>query len=203
MNLRSLLTLAVLASASAAHAQIAEAYATANFTHLSNVQVAGFTSSGVTSDFYKSITPVGIGGGITYNFLQLPFVKLGLDARGSTRPGINGADTALGGIKLTVSPPRLKPKFFIEGAAGYLATRVDSTGTYTAGTGSVTSIGQENNKFALYEIIGGVDYPLIHFIDFRVEAGGGSGFGFDSIFGNSLGGYPHVFTANTGIVVHF
>lgn len=186
-----------------ARAQIAEVYATANVTHLSNIQVAGFTSSGVTSNFYKSITPVGLGGGITFNILRLPILKLGADLRGSTHSGLNGADTALGGIKLTVSPPFLKPKFFVEGAAGYLATRADSTGTYTVGTGSVTSVGQLSDHYAVYQVIGGVDFPLIHFIDFRVEAAGGSSFGNSYIFGNSSGSSAKIFTVNSGFVTHF
>jgi hypothetical protein len=197
-----LLALSSFASAKA-NAQVAEVYVTANFTHISNIQVAGFTSSGITSYFYKSLTPIGIGGGVTYNFVSLPKIKLGLDARGSTRSGLNGADTALGGLKASINPPRVKAKFFVEGAAGYLGTRADTTGTYTAGTGSTSSVGQAANDYAVYQIIGGVDYPLVRFVDFRVEVSGGTSFGNSSIYGNASGSSAKIFSVNTGLVAHF
>jgi hypothetical protein len=189
------------------HAQTAEVYATANFTHLSNVEVAAFSVNGDQSHFYKSMTPVSFGGGVTVNFLRLPVVRLGADFRGSTRSGLNGADTALGGVKLTLRPMRLKPKFFIEAAAGYLATRADSTGTYTTTTSSytfsVTSVGPLNNHYSIYEIIGGIDYPITRFLDFRIEAAGGSSFGNNYVFQNYSGSNVKVLTVDSGFVIHF
>ena len=165
------------------HAQV-EAYVTYSPTHLSNVE-SGVNSSNQTqySDYWAS----GIGGGVTLNFLPLPAVSLGLDLRGSTKSGTNGADTALAGLKLGVHVPGLHLKPYIEGAGGYLATR-----TYTpAGT-------TDNNKFLAWEILGGIDDPIAHFLDWRViELGGGQGIKTGS------GPNASLFTVNTGLVVHF
>ena len=204
---RFCLLAAVLLSASAAHAQIAEAYATVDFSHISNAQTGVHYNSTSSTLQFTSLSPVGIGGGVTFNFLPLPVVKLGLDLRGSTRSGTVGADTALGGIKLTISPPLLKPKFFVEGAAGYLATRTNDVTTNNNLPPGVTANagGSYQTKYAVYQIIGGGDYPLIHFVDFRVEAAGGASFGnggFISV-GNGDGSSAKIFSVNTGFVVHF
>ncbi len=211
MKSRHLLPLAFLFTAFsvAARAQLAEVYGTVNFTHISNIETGAISTSTTSTEQFASNTPVGVGGGVTFNFLPLPVVKLGVDLRGSTRPGTVGADTALGGIKLTVKPPFFKPKFFIEGAAGYLATRTVNVST---GLAVNTTFG---NQYAIYQVIGGVDYPLVHFVDFRVEAAGGRSFGNGTIYNStatSIGGVTttsstnanvSLFTVNTGFVLHF
>jgi hypothetical protein len=126
----------------------------------------------------------GWGGGVTLNFLPLPVVQLGLDVRGSTKSGTPGVGTALVGLKLGVHPPVLRIKPYIQGSVGYLGIRAPGT------TGS--------DKEFMYEILGGIDYPIFRLVDFRmIEIGGGQAV-------NTGGGpTPRVFTVNTGIVVHF
>jgi hypothetical protein len=167
----------------ASRAQIVSVYVTYAPVYASNVY------NGYNGPAYTSFWASGVGGGATIKFLPLPVVSLSLDLRGSTKPGTTGVDTALAGIKLGIHPPGLRVKAYVEGAAGYLATR-----TYTG----VTS-GSVEDKNLAFEILGGIDYPLVHFIDLRIiEVGGGTGFyGFD----NNVN--PNLFTINTGLVLHF
>jgi hypothetical protein len=182
--MRRYLLIAFLAvfTASAVHAQVASIYVTYAPTHLTNVQTGNPPQ-------YTTYWSNGIGGGVTLNFLPLPVLSLGLDFRGSTRPGTPGADTAQAGLKLTVRPPVINFKPYVEAAAGYLGTRTLSTST----PGSTA-----NGTYATWEILGGVDYPLIHFIDVRlIEVGGGQAINTGS------GTNPSLFTINTGLVLHF
>jgi hypothetical protein len=134
----------------------------------------------------------GVGGGLTLNFVHLGLATLGFDLRGSTKPGTSGADTAMGGIKLGFNPPLLHIKPYVQGSIGYLATRSKNVSALVSGNSTFS------NQSAVWEILGGVDYPLHHFVDYRVvEVGVGQGF-------LNLGSYkPTLFTINTGIVVHF
>ena len=166
-------------------AQILSAYVTYSPIQPSNVQTG--VVNGQTQ--YASYWASGVGGGVTFNFLPLHIINLGLDLRGSTAPGTPGADTALAGIKLSVHPPLIHLKPYIQGSGGYLGTR--STNVTPAANGGTIS-----HSNPAWEILGGIDYPLMHFIDFRIiEIGGGKAVGSTS--------NPNIFTINTGLVLHF
>jgi hypothetical protein len=182
--------LLVCASSACARGQILSVYGTYSPVNASNVQTGvTATSAGVLQTQYTSFWASGVGGGVTVNFLPLPVISLGMDFRGSTRPGTVGADTAMVGLKLGIHPPIIHIKPYIQGSAGYLDTRTVNV----SGAG-----GTFNNQYITYEIMGGVDYPLMHFIDLRViEIGGGKGFNIHS------GADANLFTINTGLVLHF
>ncbi|HWG17544.1 MAG TPA: hypothetical protein VN678_06750 [Acidobacteriaceae bacterium] len=166
------------ACAAVAHAQVS-VYAT-----WANARITDVPSTTGTTTQQQTYWASGIGGGVTVNILPLPVVSLGVDLRGSTRSGANGADTALGGLKLGVHPPALPLKLYIQGSVGYVGLRPASGVT---------------NKYGAWEILGGVDYPLIHFVDFRViEVGAGRTF-LHTTTNNS----PSLLTINTGLVLHF
>ncbi len=196
--LRNLL-LAVLASlfVACAHAQVA-IYVTSSSDHLSNIQTGSVLTNGSYQEQYASYWTSGIGGGVTLNFLPVGPVKLGFDFRGSTRPGTTGADTAMVGFKVGISPPHIRLKPYVEASGGYVATRTVNISTNPANP-SQTVGGTFTNRYAAWEILGGIDYPLVKFVDFRIiEVGGGTGIG----VGNS-GPNPALFTVNTGLVLHF
>lgn len=180
-----------------ADAQIVSVYGTVSIPHFSNVPTGSLCgASGCTSQT-TSLTPVGFGGGVTLNFLHLPFVALGFDLRGSTKPGTTGADTGLFGLKAAFKPPILKLRPYVQVSGGYFATRTPNVSTspappYTPYGGTFT------NQGAMYEVLGGLDVPLVHFVDFRViEVGGGQARG---LFNSQNSG---VFTINSGLVLHF
>lgn len=161
----------------AARAQ-ASVYVTWANAHLMDIP----STTGATQQ--QSFWASGIGGGVTVTVLPLPVVSLGIDLRGSTKSGTDGADTALGGLKLGVHPPMMRVKLYLQGSVGYLGVRPASGAT---------------NKYGAWEILGGVDYPLVHFVDFRVvEVGGGRAF-----LHTTASNTPSVFTVNTGLVLHF
>ena len=173
----------IFLSIAVAHGQVAMVYVTYAPIHLSNVQTG---NQAQYTDFWAS----GVGGGVTINFLPLPVVSLGLDLRGSTKPGTVGADTAMVGLKLGIRPPVIRIKPYVQASAGYLGTRTYSTSIATNST--------SNNDYITWEILGGIDYPLMHFVDFRiVEVGAGQGWNTGS------GGNANIFTVNTGLVLHF
>ena len=177
----------VLLSAVAAHAQLASVYVTYSPTHLSNVP-SGTAPNGQTQ--YTSFWASDIGGGVTVNFLPLPLITLGWDLRGSTRSGTNGMDTVLGGIRLGIHPHVIRAKPYIQASTGYLGTR-------TFNQSSPPGPSPYTNHYFAYEILGGIDYPLTHFIDVRmIEIGGGKVI---STGPNT----PGLFTLNSGLVVHF
>lgn len=195
--MRRFLLLAVLVSAlvraAGAHAQFS-IYGTFAPVRISNVatgnnpgQNAGYS----TSTYWAQ----GFGAGVTVNFLPLPVVSLGLDLRGSSRPGTQGADLALAGLKLGAKIPLLHIKPYIEAAGGYAGTRARVT--TGAAAGSTVS-----DHFAAYEVLGGLDYPLVHFVDLRlIEVGGGKG----TYLSGPNNDIPNIslFTVNTGVVIHF
>jgi hypothetical protein len=181
------------------HAQVA-VYVTSSSGHFSNVPTGLVSSGGSNQEQYASYWTSGIGGGLTLNFLPLGPAKLGFDFRGSTRPGTTGADTAMGGIKLGINPPLIRIKPYIEVAGGYVATRTINIST-NPGNPSQTVGGTFNNKYAAWEILGGIDYPLVKFVDLRlIEVGGGKGMNIPGISGASD---LSLFTVNSGLVVHF
>ena len=181
-----LLTFALPFSCAMANAQISEIYVTS--TNIRATNVPSGTAGSPPATQYDTFWASGIGGGVTLNFIPLPVVSLGLDLRGSTKPGTTGADTAMVGLKLGVHPPLLHIKPYIVGSTGYVATRTP------AAVGAATV----NNKYLGWELSGGVDYPLIHFVDFRVIEVGGGG-----VVDAGSGNTPSLFHINTGLVFHF
>ncbi|MDQ2924046.1 MAG: hypothetical protein M3R43_00565 [Acidobacteriota bacterium] len=194
INFTFVLAIALLAPAM--HAQIVSVYATFSPAHVSNVASGVIIANGGFQTQTASFWAPGIGGGVTLNFLHLGPATLGFDFRGSTKPGTVGADTALAGIKLGFHPPHLRFKPYVQGSAGYLASRshlsfIDPPADPTA-----------TNKYIAYEVLGGLDYSLVHFVDLRlVEVGVGKGI----LTGINFGGSSNatLFTVNTGVVVHF
>jgi hypothetical protein len=187
MRQNLLLSVLLIASASAAaRAQVAEVYVTSANVHVTNVP-SGSAGNPLTTR-YDTFWASGVGGGVTVNFLPLPIVSLGFDLRGSTKPGTTGADTAMVGLKLGVHPPIIRIKPYIQGSVGYVAARTPS-----AANGSSLT-----NKYLAYEVFGGIDYPLAHFIDFRVIEIGGGG-----VISSGSSNSPGIFNIDTGLVIHF
>ncbi len=206
--MRRFLLLALLALPTAARSQIFSAYVTSANSHFTGVQtstvVAGTSSTSAnyaTSDFWTS----GVGGGVTLGVLPVGPIHIGLDLRGSTRPGVSGADTAMAGLRVGLKPPIIRIKPYVQASGGYVGTR---TPDLSAGIKTTTGMPTFNNRYAAWEILGGVDYPLLPFVDFRVvEFGGGRGYAYSSTTALNLsltsGPQISLFTVNTGLVVHF
>ena len=172
-----------------------EAYVTYSPAHLSNVETGAVATTTGYTEQTASYWSSGVGGGVTVPILRLPFVSLNLDLRGSTRPGTNGVDSALVGVKLALHPHVVRLKPYVQVSGGYLDTRTTNVSTVTVS--GATEGGTFDNKYAAYEVLGGVDYPLVPFVDFRiVEVGAGQGIGIDSRNATFV-------TVNTGLVVHF
>ena len=94
---------------------------------------------------------------------------------------------------LQVKPPVIRIKPYVQASGGWVGTRAFNSG----GSGTF------NNNYAAYEILGGVDYPLVRFIDFRViEVGGGQGY---DIGAGRVSTAPNLslFNINSGLVLHF
>ena len=194
------LSLAFLMLASnAAYSQVISIYGTFSPTHVSNVETGSvYTTSGYQEQ-YTSFTTAGFGGGVTFGLLPVGPLRVGFDLRGSTKPGTNGTDTAMAGIKLGLHLPLLRVKPYVQGSVGYLATR--SNNVSTSGPSNTAAGGTFGNQYIAYEILGGVDVPIAPFIDFRlIELGGGQGL---AVALSSSNSNASLFTVNTGIVVHF
>ena len=195
---RLFLTLAasLLAIPCALQAQAVSIYATFSPTHLSNVETgAVYSATGYTEQTASYWSP-GFGGGLTFNFIPVGPIRLGFDLRGSSKPGTSGLDSALFGVRLTVRPPVLRLKPYIQASAGYLNSRTTNVSTPPGQTSGQIG-GTFSNDYAAYEILGGVDYPLLGPLDLRIiEIGAGQGLG--------NGNYnPAFVTVNSGIVLHF
>ena len=191
------LVLAAPALTSPARAQFS-AYVTYSSAHLSNVETGAVYSATGYTEQTASYWSSGVGGGVTFTMIRVPLLSLGVDLRGSSRPGTAGVDSALVGLKLTVHPPLLRFKPYVQASGGYLDTRTTNVSTPAGSTNSSAIVGGTfANKYAAYEILGGVDYPLLPFLDYRiVEVGAGKGVG--------TGSYDPTFvTVNTGVVLHF
>jgi hypothetical protein len=184
-----------LAFVPAGRAQLLSVYGTFNDTQFSNVQnsvPANNTGTYQTTSFWAP----GVGGGVTFGVLPVGPVHIGLDFRGSTKSGANGGDTGLGGIRIGLKLPVIRIKPYIQASGGYIETRTAAPASSTNTAGTIT------NQYAGYEIIGGIDYPLIHFIDLRViEIGGGQAYNINTTTYaiNTIS----LFSINTGVVVHF
>jgi hypothetical protein len=191
--MRRILFLPVLALlfAASARAQIASFYVTYAPIRLSNVETGIIlVPANGNETQYASYWANGVGGGVTINLIPLPVVSLGLDLRGSTKPGTLGADTGMIGLKLAIHPPAIPIKPYIEAAAGYLGTRTVSTSIPVGST--------NNGTYVAWEVLGGIDYPVVSFLDVRaIEIGGGRGISTGS------GSNASIFSVSSGVVVHF
>jgi len=164
--------------AAGASAQAVSVYVTSSSARFNNSPTG---VAGQTTSFWTS----GIGGGVLVNLVPAGPVRLGIDLRGSTKPGATGADTAMGGIRLGISPPLLRIKPYLQASGGYLATRRNELETH----------------YAAWEVLGGLDVPLVPFFDLRlIEVGGGSG---RRLTNSSATPNVSLFTVNTGLVFHF
>ena len=194
---KPVLSLLALLAAPHLHAQLVEVYGIVTGINANNVPSAFYTpcpvgvtpgqGCGATASFTVSNAQAGFGGGVTLNLLRLPVLKLGLDVRGSRHSGTNGADTALGGVKLTIHPPFLNIRPYLQASAGYLGT------TESPSYGPTTSA-----KYIAAEGLAGLDLPLIPILDLRViELGAGHAL-------NSVNATKPTFvTASAGLVLHF
>ena len=179
----------------AARAQVVAVYATVSPAHLSNVEsgavysVTGYTEQ--TASYWSN----GFGGGVTLSTLPVGPVRIGFDFRGSTKPGSTGMQSALVGLKVGIRVPAIRLHPYVQGSFGYLAAATTNVST-PAGQTTGTIGGVFSNKYAAYEVMGGIDYPLVGPLDFRVvEVGVGRG---------ALSSYDPTFvTINTGLVLHF
>jgi hypothetical protein len=185
--------------ASAAHAQILSIYGTFSPLHASNVQTGSVASSTGYTEQYTSFWAPAFGGGVTLNFLNLHVVKLGLDARGSTKSGTTGADTAELSLRLGFQPPVIHLKPYVQGGVGYLATRTTNVSTTSASSAPVG--GTFSNQYATVGFHAGVDKPLIPFLDFRIVD-----VGFAHAFNTGVStsaNNANTFSISTGLVAHF
>ena len=193
--MRLLATLPLLLSAMfclPAHGQFVEVYGTLSIPHVSNLPTGSICNAqSACTEQYRSLTAVGFGGGVTLRLVPLGLVDLGLDFRGSDKPGTPGVQTGMVGFKVTAKPPVLHIRPYGQVSAGYFATSTPNAGG-TAGTAPFS------NKGAAYEVLGGLDLPLLPILDVRVvEVGGGQAFG---LFNSKT---SSIFTVNTGLVLHF
>ena len=188
------LIVASLFAATTAHAQFVSVYGTFSPLHLSNVGT-GVTGSAYTQQFDSYWTPA-FGGGVTLNMLNLHVVKLGLDVRGSTKPGTKGADTAELSVRLGFQPPLLKLKPYGQLGVGYLATRTFNVSSDAVGA-------TVRNEYATLGGHVGVDAPLVPFLDFRIlELGYAHAYSTGISFTN-VNESANLFTVSTGLVAHF
>jgi hypothetical protein len=194
---RLLFSTLLLAFTVAAHAQLS-LYVTSANNRFSNVETGDALTSSGYQEQYASFWTSGIGGGVSSTFLPLGPVKVGFDLRGSTHPGTVGSDTAFGGIKVGINPPALHIKPYLQASGGYVETR--TVNVSTSPTNPTQTVGGTfTSRYAAWEILGGIDLPLVHFIDLRlIEVGGGQAI---TILNN--GPNPSLFTLNTGLVLHF
>ena len=165
--MRRLILISALVSLSvaAAHAQVA-LYVTSSSARFSNTQT-------VSTSFWTS----SIGGGISTTYIPMGPVNLSFDLRGSARPGTPGSDTGLIGVKLASNAPALRIKPYLQASGGYVKTR--SVDLVTSNT--------LYSRYAAWEILGGLDYPIAHSVDLRViEFGGGAGYHLNGASGPSL-----------------
>ena len=192
--MRRLLLLPALALAFVphAHAQLVEIYGTVSGIHTTDVPVTVFPpcpADGASCGPFETRNTTNSfagGGGATFNIIHLPFVRLGLDVRGSKHAGTIGSDTAMGGLKLTIKPPIFHIAPYVQGSVGYLGTTATNSGQ------------TQSEKSGAVEVIGGLDVPVAPFFDLRViEIGAGRA------FISSDAAKPSFITAGAGLVFHF
>lgn len=176
----------VLALPVFAHAQLASVYGTFSAAH-----ITGVNNGAGTTSFWAP----GFGAGVTFNVVPVGPVKVGVDLRGSTRRGANGADLLLFGPRVGLKVPFLSLKPYVQASGGYLRTR-------TAVPTNFSANGIRTENFGAWEVLGGIDYSFVPFFDLRlVEFGGGKGYNVSNGF--SQNDTVSLFTVNSGVVFHF
>jgi hypothetical protein len=175
-------------------------YGTFSPLHVSDA-TTGAVPSGFLSatDQTGSLWAPGIGGGVTWNFVHSTPLAIGLDLRGSTKPGTPGADTAMIGIKFASCAAGCRFKPYGQFSFGYLDTRATNTSPTNVGVTNPTTF---STQYIAFEGFGGVDYSLRNHIDLRLcelGVGGGSEF---ALFVTEPH-HPILFTLSTGVVFHF
>jgi hypothetical protein len=192
ISIYSLTSVLLLSAASAiASAQIA-VYGTFSPTRIQGVATGNNSTGGYsTSDYWA----YAVGGGGTLSILPLGPLSLGIDLRGSTQPGTQGADTIFGGLRLGAKVPTISYKPYVQVSGGYLDTR--SRVTTGAASGS-----SNHQDFAAYEVLAGIDHKIAPLVDFRIlEAGVGRGI-YVSGPNNNIPNITFV-TLSTGLVIRF
>jgi hypothetical protein len=188
----SLLFVAFVFCSGGAQAQVLSGYVTVSPTHISNA-INGYVGAQEQPNT-TSFTPIGLGGGVSVRLLALPSASVALDLRGATRAGLfNAMDMGEFGIKLGLSPhSKLKP--YVEGATGFLATHLSNTSDAASRRQQIDN--SITSHYAVVQGIAGVDYRLAPFLDWRIAELG---------YGTSYAITPRMtlFTANTGVVLHF
>ena len=178
----------------ALRAQRVEAYATFNVTHLSQVGTGFPQTAPPFTEQYTSLTPIGLGGGVSLGVYSVPLVSVSLDARGSFHDGIGGQDNGLFGLKVGLNKPVHKLKPYVQGSVGFLSAHTRNVSSLQSGFAKTDMT--FTSHYNIYEVFAGVDYNLKGHLDLRViEVGGGNSFHF--VPNTSL------FTINSGVVLHF
>lgn len=182
-----------------AHAQFVSVYVTFSPLNVSDAAAGSNCSGSSCTQLYTNYWAYGIGGGATVNFFNVHIIKLGVDARGSTKSGTSGADTFEGALKLTVQPPFLHIKPYIQGGGGYLDTRAPNKSTTSTGA---PIGGTVETTYATAGFHAGLDVPVMHFVDLRVaEVGYAKAFNGSGVTDGTRN--PNLFSFNTGLVLHF
>lgn len=196
--MRHLLLTLLLALPAAASAQVISVYAT--FSGTDATGLVNGNAGNVTSGYFPTTTShfsPGVGAGVTFGVLPIGPVHIGLDLRGSTKPGSDGADLILAGPRLGLKLPAIRLKPYVQASGGYLRTR---TTLVNSGLPSGTQL---TAQYGAWEALGGVDYPLLPVLDFRViEVGAGRAYEY-SAAGVSGSYTVSLFTINSGLVLHF
>lgn len=193
-RLSLLASLALLLPALPSRAQVVSIYGTFSPSHISNIPNGNSTASPgyVTADYWAP----GVGAGLTLNFIPVGPVKLGVDFRGSTKPGTSGDDLILVGPRLAVNLPLVRLKPYIQASGGYLRTRTALATSTIAGS-------TFTHTYGAWEVAGGIDNPITPFFDLRlIEVGSGKGYLVNSS-GFSPDANATIFTLSTGLVFHF
>jgi hypothetical protein len=192
--MRLMLPIAALAAVPVlAHAQIVSAYATFAPSHVSGVINGNASSGGYNSTSYW--TPAA-GGGVTLNVLPVGPVRIGLDLRASGSAGSNSDTLVLFGPRVAVRLPIVKLKPYVQASGGYLRTNTTLVASPFAGSSAT-------NGFGAWEVLGGIDRPVLPFFDLRViEVGGGKAYNISGA-GVPSGYTVSLFTLSSGLVFHF
>jgi hypothetical protein len=200
LRLPSLLIAVFILPVALASGQAVSLYGTFAPVQPSGVSVSAPNATFQTASYWAP----GFGGGVTLGLIPIGPLRFGGDLRGSTRPGTNGADMVLAGVKLGVRIPFIKFRPYIQGSGGYLGTRVHPSVFPGIGAAIYSTSSTLTGRYAAYEILGGVDYPFLPFIDVRLfEIGGGKGYLLPGTSTANSAGTVSVTTINSGVVFHF
>jgi hypothetical protein len=209
---KSVLLLSVLASASIARAQFS-VYGAATVDHMSGIQsspVLNTLAPAPCTPYNNTVDPIGVTGGISYEFKTLGPATLSFDVRGSHTSSHKGAQadaegtgthlwSALGGLKANFKTPKQYLLPYAQLSAGYARSNFGVlTDASVYPTASPTYPGIATQNALEYHVYAGVDLKLSSFLDFRAAE---LGFGALQSFGTYGHSYP-VLSVSTGVVFH-